>query len=139
MARRAGGSAAQGGRRRGESSRRRRDPLHLGAVNKPQVNHPLSAILPPIGWLTDPKPVAVPGSGGTPRVDSPQHGASERFSVSPGHEADGLFQMPGGQSGYPWSPYYLAGHKDWLMGNPRPFLPGTPKWQLEFRPRVRTH
>jgi len=109
-----------------------------GAVNKPQVNHPLSAILPPIGWLTDPKPVAVPGSGGTPRVDSPQHGASERFSVSPGHEADGLFQMPGGQSGYPWSPYYLAGHKDWLMGNPRPFLPGAPKWRLEFRPTTRT-
>lgn len=106
-----------------------------GAINKPQVKHPLSAILPPVGWLTDPAPVAVPGSGGTPRVDSPHHGASERFSVSPGHEADGLFQMPGGQSGYPWSPYYLAGHADWLNGNPRPFLPGAPKWRLEFMPR----
>lgn len=109
-----------------------------GAINKPKANHPLSAFLPPVGWLTDPAPVAVPGSGGTPRVDSPRHGASERFSVSPGHEADGLFQMPGGQSGYPWSPYYLAGHKDWLMGNPRPFLPGSPKWRLEFRPTTQT-
>ena len=34
----------------------------------------------------------------------PGFGASERFAVSPGHEAQAYFHMPGGQSGHPLSP-----------------------------------
>jgi penicillin amidase len=40
--------------------------------------------------------------------------------------------MPSGQSGNPVSPYYLAGHDDWLAGRPRPFLPGPTKWTLRL-------
>ena len=42
--------------------------------------------------------------------------------------------LPAGQSGHPLSPYYGAGHDDWLKGIPTPFLPQETKWKLEFRP-----
>ena len=48
-----------------------------------------------------------------PRVQDGAFGASERFAVSPGHEDQGYFHMPGGQSGHPLSPYYRAGFMDW--------------------------
>ena len=51
-------------------------------------------------------------------------GASERFAVSPGDEANGYFHMPGGQSGHPLSRFYRAGHEAWVTGEPTPFLPG---------------
>lgn len=34
--------------------------------------------------------------------------------VSPGHEGDGIFEMPVGEASNPLSPYFLAGHSDWL-------------------------
>ena len=61
---------------------------------------------------------------GMPRVQAPNFGASERMVVSPGHEADGIIHMPGGQSGHPLSPFWGAGHEDWVRGRPTPFLPG---------------
>jgi len=57
-------------------------------------------------------------------VQSPAFGASERMVVSPGHEEDGIFHMPGGQSGHPLSPFWGAGHDDYVLGRPTPFLPG---------------
>jgi len=44
--------------------------------------------------------------------------------VSPGRENDGIFEMPGGQSGNPMSPYFIAGHETWVHGGAAPFLPG---------------
>jgi penicillin amidase len=55
--------------------------------------------------------------------------------VSPGHESDGLFHMPGGQSGHPLSPFWGAGHADWLAGKPTPFLPGEATHQLMLVPQ----
>lgn len=66
----------------------------------------------------------LPGDRDMPRVQTPNFGASERMVVSPGHEADGFVHMPGGQSGHPLSPYWGAGHEDWVHGRPTPFLPG---------------
>ena len=57
--------------------------------------------------------------------------------VSPGHEARGIFHMPGGQAGDPLSPYYLAGHKDWLEGRATPFLPGPAMWTMTLTPAAR--
>lgn len=51
-------------------------------------------------------------------------GASERFSVAPGHESEGCFHMPGGQSAHPLSPFHRAGFSDWVEARPTPFLPG---------------
>jgi penicillin amidase len=69
-----------------------------------------------------------------PRVQAPDFGASERMAVSPGREAEGLFHMPGGQSGHPLSPWYRAGHAAWARGEPAPFLPGPRRHLLELVP-----
>jgi len=66
-------------------------------------------------------------------VQSPNHGASERFVVVPGREAEGIFHMPGGQSGHPMSPAYRAGHDAWVRGEPTPFLPGPAVHTLTLR------
>ncbi len=105
-----------------------------GEVGRADISHPLARAIPPLAWVTNPKDVAVPGDQPTVRAAAPGFGASERFSVSPGHEAQGLFHMPGGQAGSPRTPYYLAGHQDWVEGRPTPFLPGQAKWKLEMVP-----
>jgi penicillin amidase len=69
-----------------------------------------------------------------PRVQGPTFGASQRMVVAPGHEEAGSFHMPGGQSGHPLSPFYLAGHRDWENGAAVPFLPGAAVCTLELRP-----
>lgn len=109
-----------------------------GAVSPASVHHPLARAIPLLGRLTDPADRAMPGDAGTVRAQRPGFGASERFAVSPGHEAEGLFHMPSGQSGNPVSPYYLAGHDDWLAGRPRPFLPGATRWTLRLEPAARS-
>lgn len=106
-----------------------------GARNLAEVRHPLTRILPPVGWLTDPPPEqGLPGDSMMPRVQGPGFGASQRFAVSPGREGEGYFHMPGSQSGHPLSPYYLTGHQDWAEGKPTPFLPGSARWTLTLQP-----
>ena len=78
--------------------------------------------------------VAVPGDVYTPRLAYGADSASERFVVSPGREAEGIFHMPGGQSAHPLSPFFRAGHDAWLRGEPTPFLPGATVHRLTFRP-----
>jgi penicillin G amidase len=95
-----------------------------GARNTVTIRHPLSAALPLIGHLLDMPRLELPGDNNMPRVQDQTEGASERFAVSPGHESDGYFHMPGGQSGHPLSPYYRAGFLEWAHGEPLPFLPG---------------
>lgn len=110
------------------------DAFTWGARNNAGVKHPLARLLPPLSALTDPEDVPVPGDALQPRAQAPGFGASERFAVSPGREKDGYFHMPGSQSGNPLSPYYLAGHQDWVRGRPSPFLPGPARWTLTLKP-----
>jgi penicillin amidase len=98
------------------------------------VHHPLARAIPLLGLLTDPKDQSMSGDAGTPRAQYRGAGASERLVVSPGHEAQGLFHMPGGQSGAPLAPYYLAGHRDWVEGRATPLLPGATRWTLTLKP-----
>jgi penicillin amidase len=85
------------------------------------------------GWLDMPAE-ELPGDSDMPRVQKPHFGASERFAVSPGREAEGIFEMPGGESGHPLSPFYRAGHEAWAHGDPAPFLPGKPAHRLVLEP-----
>ena len=78
----------------------------------------------------------LPGDWSMPRVQSTDFGASERFGVSPGREAEGYLHMPGGQSGHPLSPFYRAGHEAWVRGVPTPFLPGLARHTLTLVPGV---
>jgi penicillin amidase len=106
-----------------------------GEHNRSDIRHPLSAALP--RWLArfiDMPDQPLPGDNDMPRVAAPGFGASERLDVSPGHEADGVLEMPGGQSDSPLSPYFGAGHADWVEGRPTPLLPGATEHTLTLLP-----
>ncbi|GAB3386211.1 penicillin acylase family protein [Lysobacter fragariae] len=106
-----------------------------GEQNTAHICHPLAAALPGFarGALCMPFE-QLPGDVAMPRVQQPDFGASERMVVSPGHEAEGYIHMPGGQSGNPLSPFWGAGHDDWVHGRPTPFLPGEATHTLRMRP-----
>ena len=105
-----------------------------GARNTVRVGHPFTSFLPQLSrWLAAP-PEALPGDSFMPRVQHRGSGASERLVVSPGREEQGIFHMPGGQSGHPLSPFFLAGHEDWAAGSATPLLPGVAVYQLELLP-----
>jgi penicillin G amidase len=105
-----------------------------GARNTSAIRHPLSRAMTFLSRYLDMPARELPGDTDMPRVQGPSHGASERLVVSPGHEEDALFHMPGGQSGHPLSPYYGAGHEDWEEGRPTPLLPGSTVHRLTLHP-----
>jgi penicillin amidase len=109
-----------------------------GERNTARICHPLARALPGFarGALCMPfEPL--PGDVAMPRVQSPDFGASQRMVVAPGHEADGIIHMPGGQSGHPLSPFWGAGHDDWVHGRPTPFLPGPARYTMRMQPGSR--
>jgi penicillin amidase len=106
-----------------------------GERNTAHICHPLARALPAFAapLLCMPaEPLA--GDSNMPRVTAPDSGASERLVVAPGHEADALLHMPGGQSGHPLSPYWGAGHEDWVRGRATPLLPGPAEHTLRLLP-----
>lgn len=110
-----------------------------GERNRAAIEHPFARLLPSWlpwvrGWLGAPRD-ALPGDINMPRVQAPSFGASERMIVSPGREQDGIFEMPGGQSGNPLSPYFLAGHDAWIRGDATSFLPGKTVNRMELMVR----
>jgi penicillin amidase len=105
-----------------------------GESNTAKISHPLSAALPGLAKLLDMPADQLPGDSNMPRVAASSFGASERFAVEPGHEEYGYFHMPAGQSDNPLSPFYGAGHEDWVKGRATPFLPGTTKYTLTLKP-----
>ena len=105
-----------------------------GEINRVEIAHPLAAAIPFLApWLTV-HSGPLPGADHTPRVQRRDHGASERFAVSPGDEANGYFHMPGGQSGHPLSAFYRAGHEAWVRGELQSFLPGDAVHTLTLSP-----
>ena len=106
-----------------------------GERNVLAIQHPFGRFLPkPIARLLDMPPDAMAGDSDMPRVQGPRFGQSERLVVSPGHEDQAIFNMPGGQSGHPMSPFYRAGHDAWVKGEPTPLLPGKTEHTLVLRP-----
>ncbi len=105
-----------------------------GKANVAAIRHPISEALPFLSRTLDMPAEALPGDWSTPRVQSSDFGASERFAVSPGREAEGYLHMPGGQSGHPLSPFYRGGHAAWVRGEPTPFLPGPARHILRLVP-----
>ncbi|HEY4302197.1 MAG TPA: penicillin acylase family protein [Candidatus Didemnitutus sp.] len=106
-----------------------------GRRNTLAMRHPFSRILPGfLAHFVNMPAEAMPGDNDMPRVQGPAFGQSERMVVSPGHEGDGILEMPGGQSAHPLSPYFRAGHEDWVHGRPLPFLPGKAEHTLTLHP-----
>lgn len=111
------------------------DHATWGARNTAHIVHPFSHVLPgPLSeWLNMPAD-PLPGDANMPRIQTPTFGASMRLVVSPGHEDQGIFEMPGGECGNPLSPFYRAGHEAWVHGEPTPLLPGKTLHTLVLTP-----
>ena len=105
-----------------------------GARNRLGIRHPLSGAVPRLGRWLDMPDIAVSGDSDMPKVHIPGAGVSERMIVSPGHEENGLFNMPCGQSGHFLSPFYRSEMDAWLKIAPEPFLPGTAVHGLSLVP-----
>lgn len=114
------------------------DTARWGDFNRAAIAHPFARLVP--AWLPGVRAALsapgdpLPGDVNMPRVQTPGFGASERMVVSPGHEQEGFFEMPGGQSGHPLSPYFLAGHEAWVQGQAAPFEPGPAVHAIHLRP-----
>lgn len=105
-----------------------------GQRNTAGVAHPISMAVPALRpWLAAPAD-QLAGDAHMPRVAGPKFGQSERLVVSPGREEEGLYNMPGGQSGHPLSPFFLTGHQAWVDGKPTPLLPGAARYTLRLHP-----
>ncbi len=106
-----------------------------GARNTARICHPLAGALPALFKHSLCMPAnPLRGDANMPRVQGPSFGASQRMVVSPGHEDEGIAHMPGGQSGNPLSPFWGAGHDDWVHGRASPFLPGVTRHTLSLKP-----
>ena len=105
-----------------------------GERNTTEIQHPFSRGVPFLGrWLDMPR-LRLPGDLDMPRVQLPTWGPTLRMVVSPGREAAGTCQVPGGQSGNPLSAHYRDGHAAWAEGRHAPFLPGPPVHTLRLLP-----
>jgi penicillin amidase len=112
------------------------DRCTWGARNTARIRHPLSGALGGLARFLDMPAVPVAGDDDMPRVAAPSFGASERFAVSPGREAEAYLHIPGGQSGHPLSPFYRKGFDDWVVGRPQPLLPGATAHTLTLGPAI---
>jgi len=106
-----------------------------GRLNTLSMKHPMASAVPWLRPWLDMPAVALPGDIEMPRVQGPAFGASERLVVSPGREAEGILQVPGGPVDHPLSPFYGAGHDAWVKGTPQPLLPGKTEYTLRLQPR----
>ncbi|VCU69776.1 Penicillin acylase 2 precursor [Pigmentiphaga humi] len=111
------------------------EAVRWGNRNRLSMAHPLARALPAfvLPWLSAPAE-PMPGDIHMPRIQGRSFGASERFVVAPGDEESGILELPGGASGHPLSPFFLAGHDNWVKGAPSPFLPGPDAHVLTLDP-----
>ena len=110
------------------------DRCTWGSFHPVRVRHPMAGGLPLAAPFINMPAIDVPGDHDMPRVQDGAFGASERFAVTPGREAEGYLHIAGGQSGHPLSPYYSAGFREWAEGKPLPFLPGPAEHTLTLEP-----
>ena len=107
-----------------------------GARNVADIAHPLARAVPLLAKITNmPAEEQSGDSENVPHIAGRTKGQSERMVVSPGYEENGFLDLPAGQSGHPLSPYYGAGHNDWMEGKMTPFLPLETEWTLTLEPR----
>ena len=111
------------------------DELAWGRVNEIHVRHPFGRLVSLLSPLVDMPAVGSAGCAGyCVRILSGEHGASERFVISPSYPSDGLFHMPGGQSGHLLSAHYRDQHRAWVEGTPLPFEAGAAEHSLTLVP-----
>lgn len=111
------------------------DQLNWGTFNRVAQQHPFSKSIPQLTDILDIAHFESPGcAGNCVRAMTSDHGASERLVLAPADPEQGILEMPGGQSGHPFSAHYRDQQQDWLEGNATPFLPGNKVHHLQFQP-----
>lgn len=100
------------------------EELTWNRMNEAQIVHPLSAAVPWLGNFLDMPRNAVPGCDECPRSFVGDGGSSERLVVAPGHDEEGILEMPAGQSGHPLSSHYRDQYQSWVQGSPTPLWAG---------------
>jgi penicillin amidase len=105
-----------------------------GKRNTADIAHPFARFLPVGKDLLSAPHLQLPGDSNMPRVSAPDFGQSERFVVMPGKEEEALFNLPGGVSGHPLSPFFHDEFDNWAEGKATPLLPGVPKYGLVLTP-----
>jgi penicillin amidase len=109
--------------------------LNWATVNQISLPHPLSKGLPLLESILNINDFASDGCAGfCVKVVSNAHGASERMVISPAYPEDGILEMPGGQSGQPFSRHYRDQQAAWQLGEHAAFLPGDIVNTLHFKP-----
>ncbi len=109
--------------------------LAWGTVNQISLAHPLSKALPMLEHFLNINDFASDGCAGfCVKVVSNAHGASERLVLAPAHPEDGILEMPGGQSGQPFSRHYRDQQAAWQVGEVAAFFPGNVVNALHFQP-----
>jgi len=112
--------------------------LHLaqltwGETHPITVNHPFGALSPLLAKLLDMPTFAGDGCASLcVKVMGSHHSASERLVLAPGHPEDGIFHMPGGQSGHPLSAHYRDQQPFWQHGLESPLQFKTTSHTLHF-------
>ncbi|SEK53343.1 penicillin amidase [Roseateles sp. YR242] len=101
-----------------------------GQQNASHIQHVLAKAIPALSRWLDMPTLPQGGDSNLPHVAGPAFGQSERLVVSPGREEQAWLSMPGGQSGHPMSPYYGAGHEDWVQARRTPLLAGAEQHRL---------
>jgi len=105
-----------------------------GEKNASHIGHVLSRAVPALSHWLDMPSLPQSGDSNMPHVAGPSFGQSERLVVAPGREERATLSMPVGQSGHPMSPYYGAGHDDWVAGRATPLLAGAAQHVLTLTP-----
>jgi penicillin amidase len=105
-----------------------------GETNTASIRHPLSRNIPLLGEYLDMPADPLNGDLDMPKAQGPAFGASERFAVYPGDEANSFLHMPTSQSAHPLSEFFGRGHKDWVDGRANPYLPGAAAYTLTLTP-----
>lgn len=108
-----------------------------GEVNTASIRHPLSRNIPLLGGYLDMPADELNGDLDMPKAQGPTFGASQRYAVYPGDEANSILHMPTSQSAHPLSEFFGRGHDDWVDGRSNPFLPGDAAHSLTLTPAGR--
>ncbi|PKG56130.1 penicillin acylase family protein, partial [Shewanella sp. GutDb-MelDb] len=108
------------------------DDLAWGSVNELKIQHPFSKQIPILSTLLDMPTVTGFGDSYMPAVQGASFGASQRFIVQPGDEANGVLAIPGGQSGHPLSDFYRAGFTEYAAQQQTPLLPSRRLHRIEI-------
>ena len=108
--------------------------LNWGTVNRITQHHPFSKSFPILANFLDIADFESSGCASVcVRVMSHEHGASERLVLAPDHPESGILEMPGGQSGNPFSKHYRDQQPFWQEGKVVPFMPGKRIHTLYFQ------